>query len=116
MNLLHTVEEIEFFENLSACAVDLNELANKYRLSEITQLAIDYRERVDEQLAKYNEVIGCKVSGKRSYGVNIIFTGTVQSISHFNAYSKSVRVNVKYDRECGGGFDGHALKDLTLIK
>lgn len=112
MEQLHTSEEIKYFDDMNECANELIALSKKYKQSACADLAADYKERVASELAKYNHLIGSTVKGKRNYGDKSPFVGTIRNISHFNAYSDSVRVGVTYS---SGGFDGFGLKNLTLI-
>lgn len=118
MELFHNQKEIKFFEDLSLCALELEQMSSKYGLAEVAQLSVEYKKKVQEELSKYNNLLGKKVSGRRTYSGES-FVGVIEKITHFNAYSKSVRVNVKYtsggDYKYVGGFDGYALTQLTLI-
>lgn len=113
MEQLHTEQEIKYFDDMNQCANELIALSSKYKQSACADLADEYKQRVKFELNKYSHLIGKKVSGVKKYRNNEPFIGVIESISHFNAWSDSVRVNVRYS---GGGFDGCALKDLTLIE
>lgn len=112
MEQLHTSEEIKYFDDMDECANELIALSKKYKQSACADLADEYKQRVASELAKYNHLIGKKVKGVRKYKNNEPFVGVIKNITHFNTWSNSVRVAVTYsDRE----FDGHGLKDLTLV-
>jgi uncharacterized protein YerC len=117
MELLHNDKEIRFFNDLFQCANEIEQLSKKYRIAELAQQAVDYKEKVQIELNKYNYLIGKEVKGITNSGID--FIGVIEKITHFNNWSSSVRVNVRYT-SCGdykfkGGFDGYALKELTLI-
>lgn len=113
MDQLHNEDEIRYFDNMDACANELIKLTAKYGQSACAHLAEEYKKNVKSELDKYSHLIGKQVKGVRKYRNNEPFVGIIESISHFNAYSKSVRVNVRYT---DGEFDGLGLKELTLIE
>lgn len=112
MDQLHTEQQIKYFDEMNECAGELIKLHAKYGLDSCKDLANEYKERVKYQLDKYSYLIGRPVKGVRKYRNNEPFIGKIESISHFNNYSKSVRVNVRY---ADGEYDGFGLKNLTLI-
>lgn len=112
MEQLHTSEEIKYFDDMNECANELIALSKKYKQSACADLAADYISIVENELSKYNYLIGKKVKGITKYGDRVSFIGIVRNISHFNAWSDSIRVGVTYSN---GGFDRLGLKELTLI-
>lgn len=114
MKLLHTIEEIRNLEQQMSLAHELLELNNKYNNDVIKNEANRIIDFNNSELEKYNHLIGitayCPPSSldkNKSYR-----KGIIERISHFNSYSKSVRVSFRYDKSIGGGFDGHSLLEL----
>lgn len=114
MELLHTIEEIKHLDQQVELAHELIKLANKYGNIAIKDEADKIMNNNQQELAKYNHLIGQEFYAPPSFTSKdkSYLKGKVESITHFNHYSKSVRVNFRYDRSCGNGFDGHSLSEL----
>jgi len=114
MKLLHTQEQILEFDKKAQLAYELNKLNQKYSNSDVQDIVENLKIEVDAELYKYQSYIG-----KAAFCPPSIFSdskdwreGTIESITHFNNYSKSVRCNFRYK---SGGFDGHSIKELREL-
>ena len=114
MKLLHTIEEIQYFNKLQELVGELLQLAKKYNREELTSLANTYQLSINEELSKYNSMIGLKLFAPPSFlSKNKSYReGTIEGKFYFNRYSKSVRCNFRYTSQYGGGFDTHAILEL----
>lgn len=111
MKLLHTEEEIKYFDALQSIQHDLRELGLKYGNKEVIELADKFKREINTELDKYNSYIGIKCKAPGSYKTPDVYRpGKIEGYFYFNYYSKSVRCNFRYD---SGGFDSHAIKELV---
>lgn len=109
MKLLHTEEEIIYFNNLITLQRDLKKLGDKFNNSEVLDLASKYESIVKLELDKYNEYIGIKCQAPPAYlsKSKEYRDGKIEGNFYFNG--KSVRCTFRY---ISGGFDTHSLKEL----
>ena len=116
MELLHTQEEIKYYDKLTELVNDLKEMNQKYNLlkEDLNNLINQYDNEIQLELDKYLPFIGKKyLAPPSSYSEHKEWRiGTLISVTHFNAFSHSIRGNFKYDN---GGFDGHSLLELKEI-
>lgn len=115
MKLLHTTEEIIKFDKLRELSVELNKLSIRYNNSELLEISERYNKEVQQELDKYLPFIGKEyLAPPSSFSDSKEWRkGKLESITHFNIYSKSVRGNFRYDNR---EFDGHSLLELKEIK
>jgi len=111
MKLLHTLEEIKYFDRLQEQAIELKKLSIKYDNKELLDLSNKYNATIELELHKYDSFIGLECTCPDS---TIIKTGSrrkgkINGNFYFNAYSKSVRCDFKYT---SGGFDTHSILEL----
>lgn len=114
MNQLHTPEEIKYFDRLQEQATALRIMSVKYQNNELLSIAQEYEKLIKEQLEKYNSFIGMKcqappifLSNSKDYR-----PGKIEGNFYFNAYSKSVRCDFRYNT---GGFDTHSIIELIVL-
>lgn len=114
MNQLHTPEEIKHLDQQVELAHELTKLANKYGNLAIKQEADQILINNRQELDKYKHLIGTTCYAPPSFlsKDKVFRKGIIEEITHFNNYSKSVRVSFRYDRSIGSGFDRHSLKEL----
>lgn len=114
MNLLHTPEEIEYFDKLQEQATALRVMSVKYQNDQLLSIAQEYKKLIKEQLDKYNSFIGIECQAPPAYlsGSKDYRSGKIEGNFYFNAYSKSVRCDFRYNT---GGFDTHAIRELIAL-
>jgi hypothetical protein len=111
MKLLHTLEQIKYFENLEEQSLTLFKLGTKFNNQELIDLSNKYQNIIQKELDKYNSYIGIECTAPQSYVTNQggRRSGKIEGKFYFNSYSKSVRCSFRYK---SGGFDTHAIAEL----
>ncbi len=114
MKLLHTLEEIKYFNDLQILSDELKDLNEQFHNLEILKLANNFQLEVDTELEKYNEYIGKECEAPVSFlsGQKESQSGKIEGNFYFSIYSKSVRGTFRYK---SGGLDNRAIAELKEI-
>jgi len=114
MELLHSLEQIVHYTQLSDLAEELEKLSRKYNNTTLANLANTYQKEIEYELNLYRNYIGVEclappssMSKSKEYR-----KGKIEGKFYFNSYSKSVRCTFRYNN---GGFDTHAISQLKFI-
>jgi hypothetical protein len=109
MQLLHTEEQIAYYDNLNELVEELRDLWRKYNKSELIDLATQYELEVAYELSKYKSYIGKECKAPPIYRSNIYRPGKITGNFYFNKITKSVMCYFDYNT---GGYDAHAIINL----
>lgn len=111
MEILHSEDEIKHFDNLGIQAQKLSKIGKIYNNQELLNLAALYKTQIKKELAKYKSFINKKALAPPSNLTerDVPRLGRIKGKFYFNAYSKAVRCDFKYE---DGGFNSHSVKEL----
>lgn len=114
MELLHTLEEITTIERKNDISSELDKLYKRLKDDRLSSLSSVLKQEVKTELDKYQQFVGLTglVPPSTFSDSKEWRHGTITEFTHFNAYSKTVRMYFKYDIQIGGGFDGHSLLEF----